>query len=257
MKTLKQKREYNRKRQTNERGKAAPLSGRKRELQTCQFDDDIRKAPVYALQQHRASGSDINRMLTSREIGEITFYKWRTIDAVIRNLSDHSCFKDMIVKENHGANTISYFKMKDMYRNFPLDSLMLMIEMTYDSTRIYHGKNNGPNKPESLILSILRSTHPGEWLFSGDRSEPKIGRCWPDFTCYKYKLLIEHFGDYYHSKVFTGKSKKEHEQEKIKGFKKHGWNTLVIWEKETINIKKMEQKIINFIEKNIKGKLDV
>ena len=245
--TSKQRKEIDCKRQLKEQGKISPLSGSDRELLTCPFNDDIRKAPVYALQRHKRKGSNINQMLTSKEIGKVTLYKWRSIDKVIRNFWDHSCFKNMITKEKISGKV--YYEMKSEYCNTSLNILMQMIEDTYDSTRIYPAKNKGPNKPEALILSILLRIHPNEWEFTGDKSKERIGRRWPDLTCYKYKLIIEHFGDYHHSEIFTHKSKKDHEKERIKEYKELGWKPLVIWEKETADIKKLEQKIIKFIEK--------
>ena len=60
---------------------------------------------------------------------------------------------------------------------------------------------------------------------------------------------IEFFGDYWH----TGKNIKEatpeeHEQNRINHFKKHGYNTLIVWENELSNIRKLSNKIISFME---------
>jgi len=62
-------------------------------------------------------------------------------------------------------------------------------------------------------------------------------------------LIIELFGDYWHSKKITGLTKKEHQKERIDFFKKCGYKCLVIWESELNNIEHTINKINEFIRK--------
>lgn len=99
-----------------------------------------------------------------------------------------------------------------------------------------------PNRPETLLLEFLK---PFGYKFVGD------GKLWingknPDFINQKNNLIIEFFGDYWHSEEKTGLSKKEHELERIKIFKKENFETLVIWESELNNLKLLKKRIINF-----------
>jgi len=97
-----------------------------------------------------------------------------------------------------------------------------------------------PNKPETLILNILDKLFPGEWKYTGNYSFWINGKN-PDFTCINgKKLLIEHFGTYWH------RGKDPEERKKI--FSKFGYSTLVIWEEELKNMKEIENKIRKFIE---------
>ena len=97
-----------------------------------------------------------------------------------------------------------------------------------------------PNKPETLILSILNELYPSEWRYTGDYSFWINGKN-PDFTCINgKKLLIEHFGTYWHEE--------EDPKERKKIFAEFGYKTLVIWEPELKDMKKVESKIKDFIE---------
>mgnify|MGYP001302729997 CR=1 FL=1 len=96
-----------------------------------------------------------------------------------------------------------------------------------------------PNRPETLILSILNKIYPNEWKYTGDYSFWINGRN-PDFTCINgKKLLIEHFGTYWHD----GDDPEEHK----KIFAEFGYRTLVIWENELKNIEEVKNKIKRFV----------
>ncbi len=98
-----------------------------------------------------------------------------------------------------------------------------------------------PNKPETAILNLLNKLYPNEWKFVGDGQVIINGKN-PDFiNCNGQKKIIELFGDHWH----RGHNPKD--REKI--FKPFGYKTLVIWEKELKNIKRVESKIIRFHER--------
>ena len=102
-----------------------------------------------------------------------------------------------------------------------------------------------PNKPEIKILNILNEIFPNEWEYVGNFSFWIDGKN-PDFVNYDKKKIIEHFGDWWHSKEITGIDNKIHEQERIDHFKKEGYETLIIWEHELEDINKLTGKIQNF-----------
>lgn len=89
-----------------------------------------------------------------------------------------------------------------------------------------------PNKPETLMLNLLEKFYPGEWKYTGDFSFTINGKS-PDFTnCNGQKRLIEVFGDYWHCG--------ENPQDRIDSFKLFGFETLVVWERELKDIKKLK-----------------
>lgn len=58
--------------------------------------------------------------------------------------------------------------------------------------------------------------------------------------------IIEFFGNYWHSQNFTGVSEVIQEQQRINLYKKHGYQTLIIWEDEFKNKRKLEKKLMLF-----------
>jgi len=127
-----------------------------------------------------------------------------------------------------------------------------MIELWKDPNSVYHteeywkkcakSQNIKPNKPETLILNILKKLYSGEWKYTGDYSFWINGKN-PDFTCVNgKKLLIEHFGTWWH--------KGEDSEERKEIFSEFGYSTLVIWENELKNLEQVENKIKKFVGEN-------
>lgn len=99
----------------------------------------------------------------------------------------------------------------------------------------------GPNGLERRF----HKTNP-EFMYTGDRTFwrwlPKLGHHKnPDFILpgpdpehprRDVTHCLEMFGDYWHSKIFTGKANFEHEQELIEAYAEVGLKCLVIWEGE-------------------------
>jgi hypothetical protein len=99
-----------------------------------------------------------------------------------------------------------------------------------------------PNKIETFILELLDEHYPYEWSYVGDGTLVIGGKC-PDFCRnHGHNHLIEFYGDYWH--------KGENEQERIDHFKKHGYETIIIWEKQVIG--KTRQEIYELIDSKLK-----
>lgn len=97
-----------------------------------------------------------------------------------------------------------------------------------------------PNKPESVILSILDSMYPGQWKFVGDGQLIIAGKC-PDFVNVNgQKKIIELFGDYWH--------RGQNPEDRAAIFEPFGYETLVVWERELKDIQSVAQKIHAFAE---------
>jgi hypothetical protein len=99
-----------------------------------------------------------------------------------------------------------------------------------------------PNKIETFILELLDEYYPYEWSYVGDGTLVIGGKC-PDFSRnHGHNHLIEFYGDYWH--------KGENEQKRIDYFKKYGYETIIIWEKQVVG--KTRQEIYELIDGKLK-----
>lgn len=107
------------------------------------------------------------------------------------------------------------------------------------------GMNIRPNKPELVVFNLLNSDYPTEWKYTGD-GKIIIGGLNPDFfNVNGKKLIIEVFGDYWH----TQKLKPYRINEgRVDVYAKYGYKTLIIWERETKSIGLLKDKIKRFVE---------
>lgn len=117
---------------------------------------------------------------------------------------------------------------------------------------IFAGLKLRPTKPERRMRNGLNKMFPGEYRYVGDGQTFIGGKC-PDFINVNgQKKIIELFGTFWHGEDYRriafndNTSNKEHEQQRIKHFAKYGFKTLIIWENELKNIKKLKKKIRNF-----------
>jgi len=94
-----------------------------------------------------------------------------------------------------------------------------------------------PNKLELKVQDWLNINYPNEWKWVGGGEIIIGGKC-PDFINGK-KQIIELFGDYWH--------KGDDPEERKTFFKRYGYCTLVLWEKDLTNISYLVEKVNNFI----------
>ena len=102
-----------------------------------------------------------------------------------------------------------------------------------------------PNKlEEQAILLIAKHGFPYSYCGSG---KVIIGGKCPDFIhANGKKKIIEIFGVYWHGEKRTGHSKETEERERVEHFRKYGFDTLVIWERELRNLQSVAHKIAEF-----------
>lgn len=99
-----------------------------------------------------------------------------------------------------------------------------------------------PNKMELKLCILLDIWFPNKFKYVGDFML-FVGRNCPDFVSTgDEKLIIELFGEPWH--------KKEEEISRPKIFKKHGYETLIIWSKELKDEEVLKQKVTDFISDN-------
>lgn len=106
-----------------------------------------------------------------------------------------------------------------------------------------------PNEKERLLQAILDRRFSNEWEFVGN-GEVVIGNLVPDFiNCNGQKLIIELFGDYWHSPERTQRYSTEEERKAV--FEKYGFRLLVIWEHELKSLP--EEAIVEKIRRFANG----
>jgi len=108
------------------------------------------------------------------------------------------------------------------------------------ASMMFKSRHCFPNKSEIFLSKVLDGLYPDEWRYVGDGQLFIDGKC-PDFVNVNgQKKIIELFGDHWH--------KGENPQDRIDIFKPFGYDTLVIWEHELKNFKKLRRKIFDFAE---------
>ena len=95
-----------------------------------------------------------------------------------------------------------------------------------------------PNKAELKLDSVLQRLLPGEYKYVGNFEFTLAGKC-PDFLNINgQKKLIELFGDYWH--------KGDDGADRVELFKRYGYKTLIIWERELKDIESLEKRLYSF-----------
>ena len=109
--------------------------------------------------------------------------------------------------------------------------------------RAIHQSNQiKPNRTEQQLLDCLNELFPGEYRYVGDGEFILGGKC-PDFVNVNgRKQIIELFGEYWHAG--------EDSQTRINYFRRYGYETLVIWEKELKDKYVLTNRLKEF---NLKG----
>jgi very-short-patch-repair endonuclease len=97
-------------------------------------------------------------------------------------------------------------------------------------------------KSMNLCEKLLAKHLPKNFKYVGN-GKVIIGGFCPDFVDSSKKLIIEHFGDYWHNLPTW----KERDCRRFKEYKNAGYRTLVIWEHELKNINNVKNKVNNFV----------
>lgn len=98
-----------------------------------------------------------------------------------------------------------------------------------------------PNSKEKILLDLLNMVLPNKYRYVGNHKR-YVDRFCPDFIDSNQMKIIELFGDYWHSRP----NSEANDRLRIETYKKFGYKTLIIWERELKNIEILIQKILNF-----------
>jgi len=148
----------------------------------------------------------------------------------------------MMGDNNPMRNPVHAKKMADSKRGKPNPKQREFWRLNHDEQlkRMMVGEHKKPNKLERRLVELIdRDNLPfkyvGNWEFILG------GKC-PDFLCTDgRKLLIELFGNYWH----TIKAR-ETVEERVARFRRYGFETLVLWEKEMVDERLIVDKIRGF-----------
>jgi very-short-patch-repair endonuclease len=121
-------------------------------------------------------------------------------------------------------------QMKENWKNKDFRQLMI--------SKSIRSQKKSLNKCESLLFSVL----PNNFVYSGDGSVIIDGFN-PDFIDKRRKLIIEHYGDYWHNLPEW----KERDKRRFVSYTNAGYKLLIIWEHDLVNINQVKEKINNFI----------
>ena len=109
---------------------------------------------------------------------------------------------------------------------------------------ILKGCNVKPNKSERRLQKLLNKWFSKEYQINVNAEVMTLGGKIPDFVNVNgQKKIIEMNGNYWHGEVKTGRTKEEEEKQRIDYFAQFGWKTLIVWEHELRNTKKLKRKI--------------
>jgi len=106
---------------------------------------------------------------------------------------------------------------------------------------VFEGLHLKPNNPEKVIINLIQQNNLN-FIYVGDGKKLIDGFC-PDFVHKERKLIIEHFGDYWHNRDDW----KERDGRRINCFGNRGYKTLIIWEHELKNPNQVVNKIKGFV----------
>jgi len=98
------------------------------------------------------------------------------------------------------------------------------------------------SKPEKELEIILNNLFPNEYKFVG-LGDFFIKRFNPDFININgKKKIIELYSDYWHNLP----EYKKRDKKRLKTYKKYGYDTLIVWQKELEDIDNLKNKLIQF-----------
>lgn len=111
--------------------------------------------------------------------------------------------------------------------------------------KFYAGRHNRPTRPEKLLDILLQKHFPKEFVYNGDYSKGvSLGGLIPDFININgRKLVVEVFGDYWHSKRKGGLPWKATEFGRKAVFAQLGFDCVIIWESQLNNPESVIEEI--------------
>jgi G:T-mismatch repair DNA endonuclease (very short patch repair protein) len=128
-------------------------------------------------------------------------------------------------------------KLKDRWENLSAKEREVQVRAARSGARVK------PNRAERRLNEILSNSFPGEFRMNVLGKVIVDGRV-PDFVNVNgKKVLVELFGNYWHGEERRGHSEREEERERKSHFKKWGFKTAIVWERDLKDEKLVEKKV--------------
>jgi len=173
------------------------------------------------------------------DVGDIVMVRGKSSSSAIK-IRCVGCDKAMWVRLEKGlprstkchscASSVMWKQYPDIFGKARLEKWMKAMR---------HSLHMRPNQVEKRLLQILNKLYPNEWAFVGDWSLI-IANKNPDFVNINgKKQVIELFGDYWH--------KGQKPEKRIALFRKFGYQTLVVWERELKDETLLTKRIQEFV----------
>lgn len=145
-------------------------------------------------------------------------------------------------KHPAGQDEAHSARMKKIYADPIQKSLMI--------NRMFKGLALKPTKPEKYLEALLEEYYPDTWLYNGDNSCTfKIDGKVPDFVSPYYETKVIELFSYHHCPALHKHIHKNAiGKERLKLFKDHGYDCLIIWEPELVNPELVAEKVKEFIQ---------
>jgi len=113
-------------------------------------------------------------------------------------------------------------------------------------TNVIRASKTFPNDKEVYLINILESILPGCYQLNYPKGGKLVGNRHPDIISINNNKMIDMFGDYWHDANKFPNIMSEFDR--IKFFKDHGYDLLIIWESELVDSNRVSllTKIVNF-----------
>ena len=215
-----------------------------------------KKRPSFSEEWRKKLSEAAKKPRNSKKLSETTFLRNKTNNPMwnkenVRKAVLNRNYKEIIIKTNltKRQNGVFLEYSKRMKENNPMKNPLISDKVNknpeYMKKRI-SSLIKKPNKKEKIVVELINKNKlPYEYIGDGKLI---IGTKNPDFINKSNNKIIELFGDYWHKNKV--RCYEETENGRIEYFKKYGYETLVIWEKELKKPEDVLKKIKSFDESN-------
>jgi len=174
--------------------------------------------------------------------------------------------RDTVLEKYGVENVLQNAEVKERWRQTSIENWGAPHPMQNREYALQHFEKMSPSRggPNGLERKVLALAPEGSIMFTGDfsfwRWLSKLGHHKnPDFIVpgpdpenpkRGVTRVVEAFGDYWHSKMFTGRAPFEHEGELIDAYKEVGIECLVLWESEVLGFPEEAQiRLLEFLQR--------
>ena len=210
------------------------------------FSKEWRENLSKALKGHKSS-EKVREAVILRNKTNNPMWDLKNIQKAVQNRNYKESTKKMILTKRKKGIFLEYSKR--MKENNPMKDPIINAKVNKNPEYIRRRIRSlikKPNNKEKIVIDLIKKNNlPYKYVGNG---EIIIGSKNPDFIHKEDNKIIEVFSEYWHSDKKV-RCYEETEEGRIKFFKKHGFDTLIILENELKELDKVLEKI-NLFEGN-------